>query len=66
MPALRRNAPTVRFMALETLVTGVRAFECAFSARTSSLDQGRITGRAAFGAFTAFEVFAAFFVSLGI
>ena len=27
MPALRRSAPTVRFIALETLATGVRALE---------------------------------------
>src|ERR1700722_2302114 len=51
IPALRRRAPTVRFITFETLVTGVRAFECAFSVRTSSFVHGLMTRRAVF-AFT--------------
>jgi hypothetical protein len=66
MPARRRSAPTVRFKARDTLVTGVRAFECAFNARTSSLVHGLITRRAVFGAFAAFTFFAGFFATLGI
>jgi hypothetical protein len=41
----------VRFITFETLVTGVRAFECAFSMRTSSFVHGLMTRRAVF-AFT--------------
>jgi hypothetical protein len=37
----------VRFITFETLVTGVRAFECAFSVRTSSFVHGLMTRRAA-------------------
>ena len=51
IPALRRRAPTVRFSAFETLGTGVRAFECALSMRTSSFVHGLMTRRAVF-AFT--------------
>ena len=53
---------------LETLVTGVRAFECAFSVRTSSFVHGLMTRRAVF----AFTVLADFvpltvlFKALGI
>ena len=41
----------MRFMTFETLGTGVRAFECAFSMRTSSFVHGLMTRRAVF-AFT--------------
>ena len=41
----------MRFITFETLVTGVRAFECAFSVRTSSFVHGLMTRRAVF-AFT--------------
>jgi hypothetical protein len=41
----------VRFITFETLVTGLRAFECAFSVRTSSFVHGLMTRRAVF-AFT--------------
>jgi hypothetical protein len=66
MPALRRSAPTVRFMALETLVTGVRAFECAFKVRTSSFVHGLIARRAFSGALVVFAIFDDFFATLGI
>ena len=36
----------MRFITFETLVTGVRAFECAFSVRTSSFVHGLMTRRA--------------------
>jgi hypothetical protein len=68
IPALRRRAPTVRFITFETLVTGVRAFECAFNVRTSSFVHGLMTRRAVF----AFTVLADFvpltvlFKALGI
>ena len=39
----------MRFITFETLVTGVRAFECAFSVRTSSFVHGLMTRRAVFG-----------------
>jgi hypothetical protein len=58
----------VRFITFETLVTGVRAFECAFSVRTSSFVHGLIARRVVF----AFTVLAAFvpltvlFKALGI
>ena len=68
IPALRRRAPTVRFITFETLVTGVRAFECAFSVRTSSFVHGLMTRRAVF-AFTVLADFApltVFFKALGI
>jgi hypothetical protein len=42
----------VRFITFETLGTGVRAFECALSMRTSSFVHGLMTRRAVF-AFTA-------------
>src|SRR3984957_18586361 len=68
IPALRRRAPTVRFITFETLVTGVRAFECAFSVRTSSFVHGLITRRAvvAFTGLADFVVLTAFFKALGI
>lgn len=67
MPALRRRAPTVRFITFDTLVTGVRAFECAFSVFTSSLVHGLSTRRADLAAvFTVFALFAAFFKAFGI
>jgi hypothetical protein len=56
----------VRFMAFDTLVTGVRAFECAFNVRTSSFVHGMITRRADFAAFTVFTFFKVFFETLGI
>lgn len=61
IPARRRNAPTVRFISLEIFATGVRAFECAFRARTSSFVHGLMTRRtdltgAAFFAGTFFEI----------
>jgi hypothetical protein len=46
IPALRRSAPTVRFIALEILTTGVLAVECVFNWRTSSLVHGFETRRA--------------------
>ena len=58
----------MRFITFETLVTGVRAFECAFSVRTSSFVHGLMTRRAVF----AFTVLADFvpltvlFKALGI
>ena len=58
----------MRFITFDTLVTGVRAFECAFSMRTSSLVHGLTTRRAVF-AFTALTDFArltVFFKALGI
>ena len=38
----------MRSITFETLVTGVRAFECAFSVRTSSFVHGLMTRRAVF------------------
>jgi hypothetical protein len=49
MPARRRSAPTVRFISFEIFATGVRALECAFSARMSSFVHGLITRRADLG-----------------
>jgi len=46
----------VRFITFDTLVTGVRAFECAFSVRTSSFVHGLMTRRVVF----AFTVWADF------
>ena len=68
IPALRRRAPTVRFITFETLVTGVRAFECAFSVRRSSFVHGLMTRRAvvAFTVLADFVVLTAFFKALGI
>ena len=66
MPALRRSAPTVRFITFDTLATGVRAFECALSVFTSSFVHGLMTRRADFTAFTGFALFTAFFKALGI
>jgi hypothetical protein len=58
----------VRFITFETLLTGVRAFECAFSMRTSSFVHGWITRRAvvAFTVLADFVVLTAFFKALGI
>ena len=58
----------MRFITFETLVTGVRAFECAFSVLTSSFVHGLMTRRAVF-AFTVladFVVLTAFFKAPGI
>jgi hypothetical protein len=58
----------VRFITFETLVTGVRAFECAFSVRTSSFVHGLMTRRAVF-AFTVlvdFVPLTVLFKALGI
>ena len=58
----------MRFITFETLVTGVRAFECAFSVRTSSFVHGLMTRRAVF-AFTVLADFApltVLFKALGI
>src|ERR1700748_3127739 len=68
IPALRRSAPTVRFITFETLVTGVRAFECAFSVRTSSFVHGLMTRRAvfAFAVLADFVTLTVFFKALGI
>ena len=69
MPARRRRAPTVRFITFDTLVTGVRAFECAFSVRTSSFVHGLTTRRddlAGFAVLANFEFLAVFFRALGI
>ena len=58
----------MRFITFETLVTGVRAFECAFSVRTSSFVHGLMTRRAVF-AFTVLAEFApltVLFKALGI
>jgi len=57
----------VRFITFETLVTGVRAFECAFSVRTSSFVHGLMTRRAvvAFTVLADFVVLTAFFKALG-
>jgi hypothetical protein len=58
----------VRFITFETLGTGVRAFECAFSVRTSSFVHGLMTRRAVF-AFTVLADFAplrVLFKALGI
>ena len=58
----------MRFITFETLVTGVRAFECAFSVRTSSFVHGLMTRRAVF-AFTVladFVVLTVLFEALGI
>jgi hypothetical protein len=56
----------VRFIAFDTFVTGVRAFECAFSVRTSSFVHGMITRRADFAAFTVLTLFTVFFETLAI
>jgi hypothetical protein len=58
----------VRFITFETLVTGVRAFECAFSMRTSSFVHGLMTRRAvfAFTVLTDFVPLTVFFKALGI
>src|ERR1700728_4956034 len=68
IPALRRRAPTVRFITCEPVVTGVRAFECAFSVRTSSFVHVLMTRRAvvAFTVLADFVVLTAFFKALGI
>jgi ammonia channel protein AmtB len=66
MPALRRSAPTVRFISFDTLVTGVRAFEWALSVLTSSLVHGLIARRADFAGFMVFALFVALFATLGI
>ena len=58
----------MRFITFETLVTGVRAFECAFSVRTSSFVHGLMTRRVVF-AFTVLADFVpltVFFKALGI
>ena len=58
----------MRFITFETLVTGVRAFECAFSVRTSSPVDGLMTRRVVF-AFTVLADFVpltVFFKALGI
>jgi hypothetical protein len=58
----------VRCITFETLVTGVRAFECAFSVRTSSFVHG-LTARRAVFAFTVladFVTLTVFFKVLGI
>ena len=58
----------MRFITFETLVTGVRAFECAFSVRTSSFVHGLMTRRAvvAFTVWVDYVVLTAFFKALGI
>src|ERR1700679_3831644 len=69
IPALRRSAPTVRFMTFDTLTTGVRALECALSSRKSSFVHGRTTRRVDFAGFTDLTVFAllaVFFATLAI
>ena len=58
----------MRSITFETLGTGVRAFECAFSMRTSSFVHGLMARRAVF-AFTVladFVVLTAFFKARGI
>ena len=58
----------MRFITFETLGTGVRAFECAFSMRTSSFVHGLMTRRAVF-AFTVlvdFVPLTVLFKALGI
>src|SRR3984885_10174426 len=68
IPALRRRAPTVRFITFETLGTGVPDFECALSIRTSSFVHGLMTRRAVF-AFTVlvdFVPLTVLFKALGI
>jgi hypothetical protein len=42
LPACRRRAPTVRFIAREITETRVLAFECLLSSRWSPFDHGRI------------------------
>jgi hypothetical protein len=66
MPALRRRAPTVRFISFDTLVTGVRALEWALSVFTSSLVHRLITRRADFAGLTVFALFVAFFATFSI
>src|ERR1700727_1860017 len=69
MPALRRNAPTVRFMTFDTLTTGVLALECALSVRKSSFVHGLTTRRVDFAVFTDLTVFvflAIFFKTLAM
>jgi hypothetical protein len=58
----------VRFITFETLGTGVRAFECALSMRTSSFVHGLMTRRVvfAFTVLTDFVLLAALFKALGI
>jgi hypothetical protein len=58
----------VRFITFETLVTGVRAFECAFSVRTSSFVHGLMTRRAvvAFTVLADFVPLTVLFKALGI
>jgi hypothetical protein len=58
----------VRFITFETLVTGVRAFECALSVRTSSFVHGLMTRRAvvAFTVLADFVILTTFFKALGI
>jgi hypothetical protein len=48
IPARRRKAPIVRFISFEIFATGVLAFECALSVRTSSLVHGITSRRAVF------------------
>src|ERR1700722_15750926 len=69
MPALRRSAPTVRFMTFDTLTTGVRALEWALRVRKSSFVHGLMTRRVALATFvdlTDFAVFTVFFDTLAI
>ena len=58
----------MRFITFETLGTGVRAFECAFSMRTSSFVHGLMTRRAvfAFAVLADFVPLTVFFKALGI
>jgi hypothetical protein len=58
----------VRFITFETLGTGVRAFECALSMRTSSFVHGLMTRRAvfAFRVLADFVPFTVLFKALGI
>jgi hypothetical protein len=53
-------------MTFDTLVTGVRAFECAFNVRRSSFVHGLITRRAVFAGFAVVPLFMVFFIALGI
>jgi hypothetical protein len=66
MPALRRSAPTVRFMTFDTWATGVRAFECALRVRKSSFVQGLMTRRALLAALVILFGLTTFFANFTI
>ena len=64
--AFWRSAPTVRFVNLEILITGVLAFECVLSSLTSDFVHSRRTALLFFFAFPTFNLLAPNFDSGGV